>query len=96
MTTISISSPAHTKPLPVRIVDLDDESISRHGQWPWPRILLARLLERLTEAGTGVGVRREDRALADMFSVAIDAAIKDGTLSRLAIQWFGFDLAPKE
>ena len=47
-------------------------------------------------AGTGVGVRREDRALADMFSAAIDAAIKDGALSRLAIQWFGFDLAPKE
>ena len=38
-------------PLPVRIVDLDGESISRHGQWPWPRILLAQLLERLTEAG---------------------------------------------
>ena len=37
-------------PLPVRIVDLDDESISRHGQWPWPRDLLARLLERLTQA----------------------------------------------
>lgn len=38
-------------PLPIRIVDLDDESISRHGQWPWPRNLLARLLDRLREAG---------------------------------------------
>ena len=47
-------------------------------------------------AGIGVGVRHEDRELAEMFSAAINAAIKDGTLSRLAIQWFGFDLAPKE
>ena len=38
-------------PLPVHIVDLDDGSISRHGQWPWPRVLLARLLDRLREAG---------------------------------------------
>ena len=43
--------PRAYEPMPVRIVDLDDESISRHGQWPWPRNLLARLLERLTEAG---------------------------------------------
>ena len=43
--------PRAYEPLPVRIVDLDDESISRHGQWPWPRILLARLLDRLREAG---------------------------------------------
>jgi adenylate cyclase len=36
---------------PVRIVDLDDESIKRLGQWPWPRTLFAKLLERLGEAG---------------------------------------------
>ena len=46
--------------------------------------------------GTGVGVRKEDRALADMFSAAIAAAIGDGTLSRLSLKWFGFDLSPKE
>ena len=42
--------PREYVPLPVHIIDLDDESISRYGQWPWPRNLLARLLEKLTEA----------------------------------------------
>jgi adenylate cyclase len=35
--------------LPVRIVDIDEESIRRLGQWPWPRSVLARLLEKLAE-----------------------------------------------
>jgi adenylate cyclase len=33
--------------LPVRIVDIDDESLARLGQWPWPRGLFAQLLEQL-------------------------------------------------
>lgn len=43
--------------------------------------------------GVGAGVRQEDQALADMFNVAIDAAIADGTIATLAMQWFGFDLS---
>jgi adenylate cyclase len=35
---------------PVRIVDIDSDSLARHGQWPWPRTLIARLVERLAEA----------------------------------------------
>ena len=37
--------------LPVRIVDLDDESLARLGQWPWPRTILARLVDRLRQSG---------------------------------------------
>jgi adenylate cyclase len=36
---------------PVKIVDIDDESLARIGQWPWPRTQLAKLLERLTQSG---------------------------------------------
>jgi adenylate cyclase len=36
---------------PVVIVDIDDESLAQHGQWPWPRTLLARLTERLAGYG---------------------------------------------
>jgi len=36
---------------PVRILDIDEESLRTFGQWPWPRDLMARILNRLTEAG---------------------------------------------
>ena len=39
---------------PVRIIDLDDESLARLGQWPWPRTLVAKLVDRLSEDGVGV------------------------------------------
>lgn len=42
-------------------------------------------------AGTGIGIRKNDQKLADMFSKAITAAIKDGTCKKMAVQWFGFD-----
>ena len=35
----------------VRIVDIDDETIRRLGQWPWPRTDVAELTRRLTVAG---------------------------------------------
>ena len=33
----------------VRIIDLDDESLARLGQWPWPRTQVAKLEKRLQE-----------------------------------------------
>jgi adenylate cyclase len=44
-------SPRPYRDAPVRIVDLDDESLSRMGQWPWPRTEVAKLVTRLTELG---------------------------------------------
>jgi adenylate cyclase len=35
---------------PVVIVDVDGPSLARHGQWPWPRTLLAQLLDRIVDA----------------------------------------------
>jgi adenylate cyclase len=37
--------------LPVRIVDIDEESLKQLGQWPWPRSLFAQLLEQLRKQG---------------------------------------------
>lgn len=34
--------------LPVRIIDIDEESIKRVGQWPWPRSVMAQLLNKLS------------------------------------------------
>jgi adenylate cyclase len=37
--------------LPVRIVDIDEESLKKIGQWPWPRTVLAELTEKLAANG---------------------------------------------
>ncbi|MDR2695545.1 MAG: CHASE2 domain-containing protein [Deltaproteobacteria bacterium] len=39
-------------PVPA-IIDLDEASITQYGQWPWPRYLIADLLEALTAYGVG-------------------------------------------
>ncbi len=39
---------------PVRIVDIDSDSLSRLGQWPWPRSVLASLIDKLRSAGAKV------------------------------------------
>ena len=41
---------------PARIVDIDEASLKKFGQWPWPRPLLASLLERLSNAGAAIVV----------------------------------------
>ena len=42
------------KDAPVRFVDIDDESLARIGQWPWPRTVLAQLVSKLSEKGAAV------------------------------------------
>lgn len=36
---------------PVVIVDIDEQSLRKFGQWPWPRTRVADLITKLTEAG---------------------------------------------
>jgi adenylate cyclase len=43
--------PREYQPVPVRIVDLDDASLARLGQWPWPRTQVAKLVDRLNALG---------------------------------------------
>jgi len=45
-------APQHfDKSLPVRVVDIDEASIAKIGQWPWPRTVMADLVKRLTAKG---------------------------------------------
>jgi len=39
---------------PVVIVDIDEHSLKQIGQWPWPRTVLAQLLDKLGKAGAAV------------------------------------------
>jgi adenylate cyclase len=37
----------------VRIVDIDDQSLERLGQWPWSRSTLAKIIDALRDLGAG-------------------------------------------
>jgi adenylate cyclase len=43
--------PRETQRLPVAIIDIDEKSIAQLGQWPWPRTVIAELIEKATAAG---------------------------------------------
>ena len=46
-----VDPPKFNPDLPVRIVDIDEDSLKQVGQWPWPRTLLAELVDRLAANG---------------------------------------------
>ncbi|TXT25330.1 MAG: stage II sporulation E family protein [Gallionellaceae bacterium] len=43
--------PRQPQSLPAIIVEIDEVSLARKGQWPWPRAQLAALIERIAAAG---------------------------------------------
>ena len=46
--------PRHKTARPVTIVDIDDKSLEKLGQWPWPRTRIADLVTELTRLGAVV------------------------------------------
>ncbi len=57
---------------PVVIVDIDEASLRKYGQWPWPRTRLAELVTKLTDMGA--------------VAIAIDAVFAEE--DRLSPRWF--------
>ncbi len=49
--TLQISKPRAWQDLPVIIVDIDERSLAQFGQWPWPRNLVADLIDRISATG---------------------------------------------
>jgi adenylate cyclase len=45
------AQPRSYESAPIRVVDIDEESLHRYGQWPWPRTQIAELTRKLGEAG---------------------------------------------
>jgi adenylate cyclase len=43
--------PRPYEPAGVRVIDIDETSLEAYGQWPWPRTVLATLVERLDRLG---------------------------------------------
>lgn len=50
-TYLSLTPRSVDPTLPVRIVDIDEPSLRRIGQWPWPRTKLAEIIDQLRKAG---------------------------------------------
>ena len=64
--------------VPVRIVDIDEQTLNRLGQWPWPRTRLGELTRALNQAGAaaiGFDVvlaeadRTSPKLMADLWSL---------------------------
>ena len=48
------AAPREAGNVPIRVVDIDDGSLSQIGQWPWPRTVVAQLVDKLREARAAV------------------------------------------
>ncbi len=46
-----IAKPRVVESRPVVIVDIDEASLNTLGQWPWPRTIVAKLIERIAQGG---------------------------------------------
>ncbi len=58
---------------PVMIVDIDEASLTEHGQWPWPRTLVARMIDQIAAgkaAAVGIDIifAEEDRTSPKNFA----------------------------
>jgi adenylate cyclase len=74
--------------LGVVIVDIDEASLEEFGQWPWPRNLVAELVDKLTKAGAGVIAfdvvfAERDRSSFSMIAKNLPAAVRDSDLRRM-------------
>ncbi len=74
--------------MPVRIVDIDEASLAEYGQWPWPRTLVATLVDKLTEAGAAVIAfdvvfAERDRSSLDVIAQNLPEAVRDSDLRRM-------------
>ena len=49
-----VSPRTYNPAAPVRIIDIDDQSLRKIGQWPWPRTVIAKLVDRLKQRGASV------------------------------------------
>ncbi len=73
--------------LGVAIVDIDEASLAAFGQWPWPRNLVAELIDKLTKAGAAVIAldvvfAEPDRSSPRAIARNLPAALRDSDARR--------------
>ncbi|QDG75757.1 CHASE2 domain-containing protein [Labrenzia sp. PHM005] len=80
--------PRDYQPAPVRIVDIDEASISDIGQWPWPRTKIAELVDVLMELGAATVVfdvifPEPDRTSPTQIQASLPAGTPDHVINSL-------------
>jgi adenylate cyclase len=74
--------------MPVRIVDIDEASLEAYGQWPWPRTVVARLVDRLAKDGAAVIAfdvvfAERDRSSLAVIAENLPEAVRNSDLRRM-------------
>ncbi len=75
--TYQLILPRERRSAPAVIVAIDEASLNRLGQWPWPRSLVARLIDQLRAAnpaaiGIDILFAEPDRLSPDRLAFALD------------------------
>jgi adenylate cyclase len=71
-------------PPAIRIVDIDERSLKKLGQWPWPRTDLAKLLDRLN--GLGAATIIFDIVFPERDRMSPDQVLNDSAIKQLLSQ----------
>ena len=77
-----LDPPKYDPTLPIRIVDIDEESLAKIGQWPWPRTTVRDLLAEL--AAKGAAVVAFDVLFAEPDRTSLEAIVKQLPASQAA------------
>src|SRR5215831_11345820 len=77
-----LDPPKYDPELPVRIVDIDEASLAKIGQWPWPRTTVRDLLAEL--AAKGAAVVAFDVLFAEPDRTSLEAIVKQLPASEAA------------
>src|SRR5215467_7936332 len=77
-----LDPPKYDPELPIRIVDIDEASLAKIGQWPWPRTTVRDLLAEL--AAKGAAVVAFDVLFAEPDRTSLEAIVKQLPASEAA------------
>lgn len=74
--------------LPVHIIDIDEASLAEYGQWPWPRTVVADLVDKLAEAGVAVAAfdvvfSEADRSSLRILARSLPEEMRDTDMRRM-------------
>src|SRR3974390_322327 len=77
-----LDPPKYDPALPIRIVDIDEASLAKIGQWPWPRTTVRDLLAEL--AAKGAAVVAFDLLFAEPDRTSLETIVKQLPASQAA------------